>query len=86
MIHKYVFCSDSFKRHDQLSEYISQFKTQSPISVFRCEKNTNIFKDVSLKGTELEAQTRKLVCMNEYQAKNVDSVIPKSSFTIFVVS
>lgn len=76
LLQKYVFCSDTFKQHDQLGEYISQFKTQSPISVFRCEKNTNIFKDVSLKGTELEAQTRKLVCMNEYQAKNVDSVIP----------
>ena len=76
LIRDYVYSSDAFKQKDELDDYISQFKTDAPITVYRSERNTNIFNSVSLKGTELEVQTKAIIENNKETLKNDETIIP----------
>ena len=60
-IREYVDNSDSFKHQEELSEYISQFKTDGPITLYRAERSTGAFESVNIEGTSLSDMTRKLV-------------------------
>ncbi|MGM9993283.1 MAG: hypothetical protein ACI37R_00975 [Candidatus Avigastranaerophilus sp.] len=56
----YVMDSDFFRYDNELSEYISQFRTDGDITVFRGERDTGMFENVSLKDSKLSMRIREI--------------------------
>ncbi len=56
----YVIDSDFFRYGDELSDYLSEFKTDGDITVYRSERDTGMFENVPLKGSEIESRIREI--------------------------
>ena len=59
-LRQYISNSDSFKKTAELSEFISQFKTDNDINVYRGGRDSGIFTNVSIENLPLEQKVREL--------------------------
>lgn len=73
----YVIDSDFFRYGDELSEYLSEFKTDGDITVYRSERDTGMFENVSLDNSELEQRIREINEANKTSTKK-EKIVPNS--------
>ncbi len=73
----FVESSDDFKEPDVLSSYISQFKTDGEITVYRAERSTGSFEAVPINDDLLEKKIRAIVKLNYFKTKK-DTIVPSS--------
>ena len=70
-LRQYISNSDSFDKADKLSEFISQFKTDNDITVYRGGRDSGIFTNVSIKGSSLAKMTREINEKKQEETKKV---------------
>ncbi len=76
-VSSFVQSSDYFKEHDALSSYISQFKTDGEITVYRAERSTGSFESVPIDNALLDKKIRTIVKLNYFKTKK-DMIVPSS--------
>ena len=79
----YVRDSDYFEKQEQLSEYISQFKIDGDITVYRADKGTGSFANVVLENDTLERKIRNIVKLNYFKTKQDMIITPSGKFSTY---
>lgn len=82
-VQSFVRNSDYFEENDALSSYISQFKTDSEIEVYRAERSTKHFESVPIKDNLLNRRIRTIVKLNYFKTKKDMFVPPSDKYYIY---
>ncbi|MBE7706521.1 MAG: hypothetical protein E7Z91_04690 [Cyanobacteria bacterium SIG30] len=78
----YVYDSDVFNNEDKLNKYLSQFVVKDDFEVYRCDRNTGLFENISIDHTPLGRKARRIIHSHPFKFKK-DLIIPndKKYFT-----